>query len=210
VVLRGEGTTAFGAGSDIREFTERRTGDAARAYNAVESAAAEAIESIPVPVLAAIHGPCMGGGIGLALCADIRYAADDARFAVTPAKLGVGYPADSMARLARTVGAPRARELVLTARTVDATEAVRIGLVHAVLPKSDLDAHVATVARDIAALAPLTLRAAKASLEDRADGAGGADTARRDALIAACYASADYAEGIRAYLEKRPPDFTGR
>jgi enoyl-CoA hydratase/carnithine racemase len=107
VVLRGEGDLAFGAGSDISEFRAERTGDAARHYNATEAAAADAIEHIPVPVIAAIHGACMGGGVGLALCADLRIAADDARFAITPAKLGVGYPPDAVQRLVAVVGDAR-------------------------------------------------------------------------------------------------------
>jgi enoyl-CoA hydratase len=203
VILRGRGTDAFGAGSDISEFATNRTGAAAVSYNAVEAAAAHAIESIPVPVLALIHGACMGGGVGLALCADLRYAANDARFAVTPGKLGVGYPPDSMARLVAAVGAPRAKELVLTARTIDATEAAHIGLVNAVVAKAQLDAHVAEVAATIATLAPLTLRAAKLALADP-DSTATADAVQR------CYDSADYAEGIRAYGEKRRARFEGR
>jgi enoyl-CoA hydratase/carnithine racemase len=204
VVLRGAGDKAFGAGSDITEFPTQRTGAAAAHYNATEAAAALAIESIPVPVLALIHGACMGGGVGLALCADLRYAADDARFGVTPAKLGVGYPPDSMARLVHAVGPARAKELVFTARVLGAPEAAQIGLVNAVVPKAELDAHVASVAANIAALAPLTLRAAKLAAASNVD-AGVVDEA-----VARCYASADFAEGIRAHGEKRTPRFEGR
>jgi enoyl-CoA hydratase len=202
VVLRGRGDDAFGAGSDISEFRELRTGDRAERYNAIEAAAAHTLAAIPVPVIACIHGSCMGGGVGLALCADLRYAADDARFALTPAKLGVGFPPDAMARLVAVVGAARAKELVFTARVIDAHEAARIGLVHAVVAKADLDEHVAEVAASIARLAPLTLRAAKLTVDDP----GGPAT--RDA-IAGCFRSDDYAEGIRAYLERRSPRFTG-
>ena len=203
VVLRGAGNAAFGAGSDIGEFTAYRTGEAAVRYNAIEAAAAHAVESIPVPVLALIHGPCVGGGVGLALCADLRYAADHARFAVTPGKLGVGYPPDSMARLVSLVGASRAKEFVFTARTIDAVEAERIGLVNAVVPKDELDTHVADVAAAIAELAPLTLRAAKLAVTDPTS-----DTTAE--AVARCYSSADYAEGIRAYLAKERPRFDGR
>jgi enoyl-CoA hydratase/carnithine racemase len=203
VVLRGAGDAAFGAGSDISEFRAERTGEQAERYNAVEAAAARAIEDIPVPVIALIHGACMGGGVGLALCADLRYAADDARFAVTPARLGVGYPPDSMGRLVAAIGAPRAMELVFTARVVDAPEAHRIGLVNEVVPKGELDGHVEALCAGIATLAPLSLRAAKAAA--RAPESGEAAAAARR-----CYDSADYLEGIDAHLAKRAPRFEGR
>jgi enoyl-CoA hydratase/carnithine racemase len=203
VILRGAGDRAFGAGSDISEFREKRTGDAAITYNDTEAAAAHAIESIPVPVLASIHGACMGGGVGLALCADLRFASDDARFAVTPAKLGVGYPPDAMGRLVAAVGAPRAMELVFTARVLDAHDAERIGLVNAVLPKAELDSHVAGLAAAIAQLAPLTLRAAKAAARDPQSPDAVAQAVR-------CYASADFLEGIESHVAKRPPRFEGR
>jgi enoyl-CoA hydratase len=203
VVLRGEGDVAFGAGSDISEFRAERTGDAAHHYNATEAAAAEAIERIPVPVIAAIHGACMGGGVGLALCTDLRIAADDARFAITPAKLGVGYPPDAVGRLVAVVGAARATELLLTARPLDADEAARIGLVHRVVAKADLDAHVAALAEAIAQLAPLTLRAAKVAVREPA-------SAEAAALAHACFSSADFLEGIAAHTEKRSPRFEGR
>ncbi|HEX7096937.1 MAG TPA: enoyl-CoA hydratase-related protein [Acidimicrobiales bacterium] len=203
VVLRGAGDAAFGAGSDITEFAEHRWGDAAERYNQIEAAAARAIEDIPVPVIAAIHGACMGGGVGLALCADLRYAADDARFAVTPGKLGVGYPPDAMSRLVAAVGEARAKELVFTARVIDAAQAERYGLVNAVVPKAELDAHIASVAAEIAKLAPLSLRAAKLAVREP-HSAATADAVRR------CFSSDDYAEGIRSHAEKRTPVFRGR
>lgn len=209
VVLRGEGDTAFGAGSDIGEFREKRMGAAAATYGAIEAEACEAITSLPVPVIAAIHGPCIGGGLGLALCADVRHAADDAVFGVPPARLGLGYSLDAAARLRNAVGASHARELLLTARRIDATEAARLGLVHAVWPKADLEERVAALVADIVTLAPGTLAAAKATLAALDEPA---DARRRDdavRLIAACFSSADYAEGIAAFHEKRKARFTG-
>jgi enoyl-CoA hydratase len=210
VVLRGAGDESFGAGSNIAEFTELRTGSAAQTYNAVEAAACHALESLAVPLIALIHGPCMGGGLGLALCADLRYGADDATFATPPARLGIGYPIDGAHRLRTAIGTARTTEMLLTARRIDATEGAAIGLLHAVVPKAMLDAHVADTAQAIARLAPLTLAAAKASLRalDHPDDADLAAAATR--AIATCYSSADYAEGIAAFFEKRRPAFIGR
>ena len=142
----------------------------------------------------------MGGGLNLALAADVRFAADDATFAVPPARLGIGYPRELMALLIDAVGRGRAKELLFSARAVGAEEALAIGLVHFVVPKGELDARVDAAAAAMATLAPLTLAAAKATAHGRA----GADDA-----CAACYESADYAEGVRAFGEKRRPVFTG-
>jgi enoyl-CoA hydratase len=210
VVLRGEGDVAFGAGSDIGEFRDKRTGAAAAAYGAVEAAACQAIVDLAVPVIAAIHGPCIGGGLGIALCADLRYAADDAVFGVPPARLGLGYSVDAAARLRHAVGAARARELLLTARRVKAEEAARIGLVHAVHAKADLDERVAALAAEIATLAPGTLAAAKATLAALDEPGDESLLHEANRRIAACFSSQDYAEGISAFHEKRTPRFTGR
>jgi enoyl-CoA hydratase len=202
IILRGAGDEAFNAGSDISEFQEKRIGAAAAAdYAAIEYDAWDAVLDIEMPVIALIHGPCMGGGTALALCADIRFAADDARFAVPPAKLGVGYPPRAARALGAAVGMSFALEMVFTAEAIDAQEALRIGLVSAVIPKLELDTHVATVASRIADNAPLTLRATKLALRD--DPAAGA-------AAAACFDSADYREGIAAFTEKRRPKFEGR
>jgi len=200
LVMRGS-DEAFSAGSDISEFKTVRTGAAAAAaYSLVEAAASAALLAVPQPLLACIHGPCIGGGLNLALAADIRFAAEDATFSVPPARLGIGYPRDLMELLVRAVGSGHAKELLFTARVVDAREALRLGLVNFVLPKAELDAHVQGVAASIARLAPLTLAAAKLMVDDRAGA---------DAACAACYESKDYAEGVRAFEEKRRPVFRG-
>ena len=157
-----------------------------------------------------IHGYCIGGGIMVALGADIRIAADDAQFAVPAAKLGVAYPYEAIQQLVSLVGPEWVSRILLTAERIGAADALRIGLVSQVVPKAELESVVVSLALGMAGLAPLSLRASKTSIGTVVRGSQPGDLVAVAAAAAACWASGDFAEGRRAFAEKRPPRFEGR
>ncbi len=210
VVLRGVGDVAFVSGADISEFEEKRTGAAAGRYEHDNSQAFQALSRMSKPVLAMIHGFCVGGGVALSLTADVRYAADDAVFAIPAARLGLGYNMGGLQALSQVVGFSAAKEIFFTARRFDAAEALRMRLVNAVLPKAELAAFVRDQAERIAANAPLTLRSVKQIVGELAKPAAERDVAAVETGIHVCMQSEDYREGMRAFLEKRRPEFKGR
>lgn len=210
VVLRGEGR-AFVAGADISQFAERRTeaGDVSD-YGRVVGQGIAALLGLEKPLLAAIHGPCVGGGVVVALTADMRFAAADAFFRIPAARLGIGYETAGVEALAGAVGWSSALDLLLSARRIGAEEALRIGLVNEVVPAGELEAFVCERARRIAENAPLTLRAVKIAARELRKPEGARDLDAASAAYAACFASEDYKEGVEAFLAKRTPAFRGR
>ncbi len=210
IVLRGAGTRAFSAGADISEFDSARTGDAAADYDALNDAAFKALSHCSKPTISMIHGFCLGGGLGLALCTDLRIADENAEFAIPAAKLGLGYNARWGRPLLAAVPPSRAKEMLFTARRFKAAEAQAMGLVNAIVPAADLEARTRAIAQEIAANAPLTVRAAKRVIDELVRHPETPDMTSLDAAIDACFTSEDYAEGRRAFLEKRKPRFRGR
>lgn len=210
VVLRGAGDRAFSAGADISEFESARTGDAAATYDALNDGAFQALIGCPKPIIAMIHGFCLGGGLALAVCCDIRLADDASQFAIPAAKLGIGYNARWVRPILSAVPAASAKELLFTGRRFRSAEAEAIGLVNRLTPAADLEAATRALAAEIAGNAPLSVAAAKLAIDEIARHPQSPNMAALDAAVARCFESDDYAEGRRAFLEKRKPEFTGR
>jgi enoyl-CoA hydratase/carnithine racemase len=208
IVLEGAGTDAFVSGADISEFDKIRNADTSKDYNALASEAFQRLGNTAKPTVASIRGFCFGAGVGLASYCDLRIADHTAKFAIPAAKLGLAYPLDNLERLLHLVGASNAREIFFTARTYDAADALRIGLVNRVAEPGGFEAAVEDCVGRIAVNAPLTIAAAKISIGELLK--ANPDLARCRAASDRAFASADYAEGRRAFMEKRKPVFSGR
>jgi enoyl-CoA hydratase/carnithine racemase len=206
-VLVIRGTEHFSAGADISEFATLRNGpEGARRYGEAVHAGERAIAGVAVPTIAAITGFCIGGGCEIALACDIRLAADDARFGITPAKLGIVYNFTSTRQLVAAVGPAWAKQILFSADLIDAATALRIGLVNETCPAADLAGRVAELAGTIASRATVSVHGAKRIVDRVTDGQVAEDAAVL-ALYEAAASSPEYAEGVAAFLAKRPPSF---
>jgi len=211
VVFSGAGEKAFVSGADISQFEDQRAAKAAvQHYEALAEDALMGIQAFGKPTIACIRGWCIGGGVNVAISCDIRLAASDAVFAIPAARLGLGYRYSALKNLVDLIGVGAAKDLFLTARRIDAAEAQRIGLVTRTCAADALPALLAEYTRSIGDNAPLTMFAAKQIMGEILKPSPSLDVDRCRALILACFESEDYAEGRRAFMEKRPPVFKGR
>ena len=211
VVFTGTGDDAFSAGADIKDFDRYRADSAkAKKYAAAFDGALDAIEGLSKPTICLIKGFCVGGGCELAMATDIRIAADNSRFGIPVARLGILVGYQEMRRLVNLVGPGNASYILLSGRLIDAQEALRIGLVNRVLPIAEIQANVHDLAREMASLAPLSHRRNKQVLRTVLYNPSLTGlTPEEEDLPFANFDSEDYQEGRRAFLEKRMPLFKG-
>ena len=211
VVFSGAGDKAFVSGADISQFEDMRAArEAVTRYEAMAEAALTGIAEFSKPTLACIRGWCIGGGVNVAIACDIRIAAGDSVFSIPAAKLGLGYRYSAMKNLVDLVGPGVAKDLFFTARRIDAAEAKALGLVSRVCEADQLDALLAEYTGAIAVNAPLTIRTAKAITREILKPPPDLDLDVCTRMIRGCFDSADYAEGRKAFMEKRKPVFTGK
>lgn len=211
VVMAGAGDRAFVSGADISEFQERRSSpEAIKAYDRLMAEAAASYAALGKPLIAMIRGGCMGGGMLTAMQADLRIASEDAYFGVPAARLGLGYGLAGVKALIDLVGPAHTREILLTGRRFDAADALRMGLIDRVVPAAELEATVRDLASTIADNAPLTINLIRVAIREALKEKADRDYALIERLVADCFASDDYREGQRAFLEKRKPVFRGR
>jgi enoyl-CoA hydratase/carnithine racemase len=206
IIIQGAGEH-FAAGADIAEFADSYASpEAALANHATMQDAMRAIEESNLPVLARIEGSCVGGGCGLALACDLRWATPDARFAITPARLGLAYGIADTHRLARAIGLSRAKEMLFTARTIDAETALTWGLIDHIVAADAMPQEIQAFANALAGAARYSIAATKRITRKVAAGASADDDESRR-LFADAFSGADFAEGFAAFQAKRPPAF---
>ncbi len=211
VVLAGDGDKAFISGADISQFEKVRAGPEAQAeYNKAVDLAYESPVLCSKPVIAKIRGICMGGGLGIAAACDLRFAAEDAVFRMPAARLGLGYGFQGLQRFVQIMGAANTADAFFSARKFSARDALQMGFVNRVLPVESFDKEIAEYCAMIAENAPLTVATAKYTIRQVVKDAADRDLAGVDQRVKTCFASEDYTEGRRAFMEKRTPQFKGR
>lgn len=211
VVFSGAGEKAFVSGADISQFEDMRAArEAVARYEAMAEQALMGIYNFSKPTLACIRGYCIGGGVNVAMSCDIRIAASDAVFSIPAARLGLGYRYSAMKNLVDLVGPGVAKDLFFTARRISAAEAKDVGLISRVAAPDQLPALLAEYTEALAANAPLTVRAGKAIVAEILKPSPEVDFDKCKQLIQGCFQSEDYAEGRKAFMEKRKPVFRGK
>jgi enoyl-CoA hydratase len=211
VVLTGAGGKAFVSGADISKFgDERGTLEAQNKYNATTERIYTAVATFPKPTLAMIRGFCIGGGLGLAIACDLRFATDGSKFALPAAKLGIGYGYLGLDRFVSTIGPSQTRDIFYSARQLDAAEALQIGLINRVIPDADLEAVTKKYVETIAGNAPLTVSAVKHITTELLKPESDRNLDSCKEAVQACFKSADFIEGRTAFMEKRKPQFKGK
>ena len=211
IVLKGEGDKAFVSGADVSQYEKQRSSaEGIQYYEEISGRVSERLQSCDKVIIAMIRGYCLGAGVNIALCCDLRIAAEDARLGIPAAKLGLGYRASALKNLVDTVGPAYAREVLVTGRQFSAGEAKTMGLVHRVAPVADLDSLVLEYCAMISENAPLTIRASKRIVRELLKSSATFDAEACAALVKECFGSQDYIEGRRAFMEKRKPLFQGK
>jgi enoyl-CoA hydratase/carnithine racemase len=211
VVLRGEGEKSFVSGADISQFEKMRgSADAQAEYEKAVNDGYNAPVQCSKPVVAAIRGICIGGGLGLAAACDVRICSDDTIFRMPAGRMGLGYGPSGVRRFVAMIGAANTTDLFMSARKFGAAEAQRIGFVSQVHAPDRIDAAVAEYVQMVAENAPLTLAAAKFAIREALKDPADRDTERALNMVKACFDSQDYREGRTAFMEKRVPQFQGR
>jgi enoyl-CoA hydratase/carnithine racemase len=211
IALKGAGDQAFVSGADISQFDQHRAErGAVNYYEEIAEGAQMRIHACDKPTIAMIRGYCLGGGVNIALCCDLRIAGASGRFGIPAARVGLGYRLSAMTNLINAVGQAKAREMFFTARQMAADAALEANLVHVVVPDAELAEIVDDYCATIAANAPLTITAGKRMMRELLKPGPGVDIAACKGWLRSCFDSEDYIEGRRAFMEKRRPVFQGR